>query len=94
MFAPFALFAANNSVLIRVIEHLRHGHEDLSQTRDSSLILKRSECSVTANAESFQYTEITEQNRDGFHFHGDATIYPVTAMLTVSNDTKYATLKI
>jgi putative ABC transport system permease protein len=75
-----------------VIEGLGHGHEDLSKTRDSSVVLKRSEGSVTANAKLFQYTEITEENMDGFHFHGDASIYPVTAVLTVPNDTKAATL--
>jgi len=75
-----------------VIEGLGHGHEDLSQTRDSSVILNRSEGSVTANAKLFQYTEITEENMDGFHFHGDSSIYPLTAVIAVPNDAKAATL--
>jgi putative ABC transport system permease protein len=75
-----------------VIEGLGHGHEDLSRTRDSSVILNRSEGSVTANAKLFQYTEITEENMDGFHFHGDASIYPLTALLVVPDDAKAATL--
>ncbi len=75
-----------------VIEGLGHGHEDLSRTRDSSVILNRSEDSVTANAKLFQYTEITEENMEGFHFHGDASIYPLTALLVVPNDAKAATL--
>ena len=75
-----------------VIEGLGHGHEDLSQTRDSSVILNRSEGKVTANAKLFQYTEITEENMDGFHFHGDSSIYPLTAVIAVPNDAKAATL--
>jgi putative ABC transport system permease protein len=75
-----------------VIEGLGHGHEDLSRTRDSSVILNRSEDSVTANAKLFQYTEITEENMEGFHFHGDASIYPLTALLVVPDDAKAATL--
>jgi len=75
-----------------VIEGLGHGHEDLSKTRDSSVILKRTEDNITANAKLFQYTEITEENRDGFHFHGDASIYPLTAVIAIPNDTKAATL--
>ena len=75
-----------------VIEGLGHGHEDLSKARDSSVILNRTDGSVTANAKLFQYTEITEENMDGFHFHGDASIYPLTALLVVPNDAKAATL--
>ena len=48
-----------------VIEGLGHGHEDLSKTRDSSVILNRTQDNVTANAKLFQYTEITEENMDG-----------------------------
>lgn len=75
-----------------VIEGLGHGHEDLSKTRDSSVILDRTEGKVTANAKLFQYTEITEENRDSFHFHGDSSLYPLTAVIAVPNDVKAATL--
>ncbi len=75
-----------------VIEGLGHGHEDLNKTRDNSVILKRSDDSVTANAKLFQYTEITEENMDGFHFHGDSSVYPLTAVMAIPNDTKAGTL--
>ena len=75
-----------------VIEGLGHGHEDLERTRDSSVILDRTEDSITANAKLFQYTQITEDNIDRFHFHGDAADYPVTSILAVPNDAKAATL--
>ena len=75
-----------------IIEGLGHGHEDLNKTRDRSVILKRSEGSVTANAKLFQYTEITEENMGSFHFHGDAAIYPITAVMAIPNDAKAGTL--
>jgi putative ABC transport system permease protein len=75
-----------------VIQGLGHGHEDVTRTRDSSVILKRAEGNVTANAKLFHYTEITEENLDGFHFHGDTTIYPVTAVIALPNDKKSGTL--
>ncbi|MGB5279602.1 MAG: ABC transporter permease [Gammaproteobacteria bacterium] len=75
-----------------VIAGLGHGHEDLSKISDSSVILSRNEDSVTANAKLFKYTQITEANMDSFHFHGDASVYPVTAVMAVPNDAKAATL--
>jgi putative ABC transport system permease protein len=75
-----------------VIQGLGHGHEDVTRTRDSSVILKRTEGNVTANAKLFHYTEITEENLDGFHFHGDTLIYPVSAVIAVPYDEKSGTL--
>ncbi len=74
-----------------VIQGLGHGHEDLTRTRDSTVILKRSEGNVAANAKLFHYTEITAENLDGFHFHGDTSIYPVTAIIAVPYDEKSGT---
>jgi putative ABC transport system permease protein len=75
-----------------VIQGLGHGHEDVTRTRDSTVVLKRSEGNVAANAKLFHYTEITEDNLDGFHFHGDTSIYPVTAVIAVPYDEKSGTL--
>jgi putative ABC transport system permease protein len=75
-----------------VIQGLGHGHEDVTRTRDSTVVLKRTEGNVAANAKLFHYTEITEDNLDGFHFHGDTSIYPVTAVITVPFDEKSGTL--
>jgi len=75
-----------------VIQGLGHGHEDVTRTRDSTVILKRTDGNVTANAKLFHYTEITEDNLDGFHFHGDTSIYPVSAVIAVPYDGKSGTL--
>ena len=45
-----------------VIEGLGHGHEDLKNSSDRSVILERTPDTITANAKLFQFTEITEEN--------------------------------
>lgn len=69
-----------------VIEGLAHGHEDLAGVRDSSVILGRGQDSVTANAKLMQYREVTTENLDSFHFHGDTGRYPLTAAIAVPRD--------
>jgi putative ABC transport system permease protein len=56
------------------------------------VILKRTDGNVAANAKLFHYTEITEDNLDGFHFHGDTSIYPLTSVIAVPSDEKAGTL--
>lgn len=75
-----------------VIQGLGHGHQDVTRTRDRSVILKREGGNVVANAKLFHYTEIDAENLDSFHFHGDTSIYPVTAVIAVPHDDKSGTL--
>jgi putative ABC transport system permease protein len=75
-----------------IIQGLMHGHEDVTKTTDTSIILKKSEKNVTASAKLFQFTEITEENMDSFHFHGDSSVYPITAVITVPYDTRSGTI--
>ena len=75
-----------------VIQGFGHGHEDLARSRDATVILKQDEKTVTANAKLMQFTEINVDNIDSFHFHGDESIYPITAILTVPDDEKSAAI--
>jgi putative ABC transport system permease protein len=75
-----------------VIEGLGHGHEDVTQLKDPTLVLKRTESNVAATAKLYQYTEITEENLESFHFHGDLSSYPITAVIAVPDDTKSGTI--
>lgn len=75
-----------------VIEGLGHGHEDVTKTRDQSVIFDRSSDNVVANAKLMQFTEITAANIDAFHFHGDPKIYPITAVIALPNDEKSGTI--
>jgi putative ABC transport system permease protein len=75
-----------------VIEGLVHGHEDVSRSRDSSVIIERSESNVTASAKLIQYTEITEANLEAFHLHGNPADYPLTAVIALPHDDKAAAI--
>jgi putative ABC transport system permease protein len=75
-----------------VIEGLGHGHEDVTKTSDASVLIERTETNVTANAKLLQYAEITEANRDAFHFHGDTSGYPLSAVLAVPEDARSGTI--
>lgn len=75
-----------------IIQGLMHGHEDVTKTKDQTVILKKTEGNVTANAKLFQYTEISEENMDSFHFHGDTSKYPITAVIAVPDDAKSGTI--
>jgi putative ABC transport system permease protein len=75
-----------------IIQGLMHGHQDVTKTRDKSVILKKKEGNVTANAKLFQYMEITKDNIGSFHFHGDPAGYPLTAVVAVPYDEKSGTI--
>jgi putative ABC transport system permease protein len=75
-----------------VIEGLGHGHIDLASTTDRQNILEQRGGTIVASAKVVQYTEITPNNIDSFHFHGDTSSFPLTAILAVPHDDKSATL--
>jgi putative ABC transport system permease protein len=75
-----------------VIQGLGHGHEDVTRITDPTLILKRTEDNVAATAKLFHYTEISKKNLDSFHFHGNLTDYPITAVIAVPYDIKSGTI--
>jgi len=75
-----------------VIQGLGHGHQDVTNLSDSTLILKRSKSNVAATAKLYHHTEITKKNVDSFHFHGNTSIYPITAVITVPYDHKSGTI--
>jgi len=75
-----------------IIQGLMHGHQDIRKTKDQTVILNTTEGNVTANAKLFHYTEITEANMDDFHFHGDTSKYPITAVIAVPDDDKSGTI--
>lgn len=75
-----------------VIQGLGHGHEDVVQAEDASVIIDRSEGNVVANAKLVEYTEIDESNLDKFHFHGTPETYPLTATIVIPHDVKSGTI--
>jgi putative ABC transport system permease protein len=75
-----------------VIQGLGHGHQDLTGPAAAGSILSREGNRVTANASVVQYNEITAENIGSFHFHGDLSAYPVTAIIVVPEDAKASAL--
>ena len=75
-----------------VIQGLAHGHEDLMRTNDSSLIIERSETRVTANAKLLEFNEITANNINSFHPHGDSAEFPITGIIAIPYDDKSGAL--
>jgi len=71
-----------------IIQGLVHGHTDLASVTDPTLVMDRSEGNVTATAKLPQYTQITPENIDSFHFHGDPADYPITAVIALPYDDK------
>ena len=71
-----------------IIEGLGHGHSDLSRLEARSAVLSRRGDTIVANASVVQYNEITQENIDSFHFHGDLSGYPITAVIAVPETEK------
>jgi putative ABC transport system permease protein len=71
-----------------VIEGLVHGHQDMSRPEAASGVLSRDGSNIVANASVMEYNEITPDNIDSFHFHGEAGEYPVSAVIAVPHDAK------
>ena len=75
-----------------IIGGLGHGHQDLAAPEASAGVLARDETNITANAAVVQYNEITPGNAESFHFHGDLSDYPLTAIIAVPHDRKSGVL--
>lgn len=71
-----------------IIEGLGHGHQDLAEAAPTDVLLPSDDEVVRANAKLVQYTEITDDNVDSFHFHGEVDDFPLTALLLIPEDKK------
>jgi len=71
-----------------IIEGLGHGHQDLADPAATSAVLNRTDDNIVANASIVQFNEITEDNIDSFHFHGNLDSYPLTGVIAVPKDEK------
>jgi len=69
-----------------------HGHQDLTRVQDPTLVIERDAKKIVGSAKVVEYQEITESNRDSFHFHGEPSSYPVSAAVIVPEDERAGTL--
>ena len=75
-----------------IMEGIGHGHQDLAKREAARAVLSREGNRIVANASVVQYNEVTAQNIDSFHFHGDLSGYPLTAVIVVPADQKSSAL--
>lgn len=75
-----------------IIQGFVHGHQDLSKAKDPQVILKKEERNIVGSSKVYEYTEITEENLDSFHLHGNLETLPITAVLIVPKDEKSGTI--
>ncbi|THD65694.1 ABC transporter permease [Robertkochia marina] len=71
-----------------VISGKAHGHDELTTATADSLLLSRSDSIAIASKAVLSYTEITPENINSFHFHGDPDHYPVNAIIAIPKDKK------
>ncbi len=70
-----------------------HGHQDLeNQATSGAVTLRRDGQRVIANAAIVEYQEVTADNLESFHFHGDAGALTVTSALVVPEDDRARTI--
>ena len=69
-----------------LIEGRSHGHDDLQ--KDQSVVLKQEEGNVVGNAAVRMFNEVTDANIASFHFHGDVSTYPISAVILLPQDAK------
>jgi putative ABC transport system permease protein len=67
-----------------VIAGLAHGHEDVA----GDGVLEDQGDNVVAKPSVLSYTEITDANRESFHFHGNSDGFPVHAAIVAPHDRK------
>ncbi len=75
-----------------VIAGLGHGHQDLANETDAGKILARTDSRIIASAAVLPFTEVTAENLESFHFHGDLEQFPLTAIIAIPPDIKSKTL--
>ena len=76
-----------------VIQGLGHGHQDLTKEKqDSKLLISNDDGRIVANRAVLPYIEITPQNIDSFHFHGDTNGFPITSIIALADTVKQETI--
>lgn len=70
-----------------LIEGLAHGHDDLA-AGGGDTVLREEKGNVVGNASVRLFNEVTAGNIGSFHFHGDMSGYPLSALLLVPRDEK------
>lgn len=73
-----------------VISGLAHGHENITEKIGDSLVLSKTDSMAIVSPAVLSYTEITEENINSFHFHGNPDDFPIDAILVNPKDKRSA----
>lgn len=73
-----------------IIEGIAHGHQEAAA--DDKTVLEKQGENLALNASVVEYTEITPENINSFHFHGDPDTFPITAAIILPKDQKAETI--
>lgn len=76
-----------------IIDGIGHGHQNVEEVDEDKLLSKRDD-KIVASAAVLPYTEITPDNIASFHFHGETSDFPISALIAVPRDQKTQTLLI
>ena len=74
-----------------VLEGIAHGHQSTDQIEDD-LVLSRTDESVSVSGALIEYAEVTPENEASFHYHGDSSILPLSAILALPESQKDGTI--
>lgn len=74
-----------------VMEGIGHGHVDATE-EDAESVLSSTESSIALSAATIEYTEISAENIDSFHFHAEEADLPLTGVIVLPDDEKSATI--
>lgn len=76
------------------VQGVMHGHSDLTTEKkeNEQYVLKKKDDLVVANAAVVTYTQITDENINSFHLHGDPDVLPLNSVIVIPNSTKDATI--
>ncbi|MGB1072436.1 MAG: FtsX-like permease family protein, partial [Planctomycetota bacterium] len=75
-----------------VVDGEGHGHIAINPDVDFSLVLENKSDNVTMNAAIVEAVEVTPENENSFHFHGDPDDLPISSLLIDAATTKDRTL--
>ncbi len=75
-----------------VIMGLGHGHEDLTNNYDQSIVIARDSGGIHAGAKLYLYNSISTENMDSFHFHGEIDDFPLSSFIVIPKDHKAETI--
>jgi putative ABC transport system permease protein len=69
-----------------IAEGIGHGHDDLRALDQPDAILENRDGTIIGSPSVLQFNRITPQNRSTFHFHGDESAFPLSAVILVPHD--------